>query len=90
RMKSLQLAVVLLIVCISSALALKCNRCVPAGGGTSCSNRVETCDRANDVCVSVTYFSYRYFKRCMKRADAEILKADPSFNVYICTTDRCN
>lgn len=39
------------------ALALKCNRCVPAGGGTSCSNRVETCDRANDVCVSVTYFS---------------------------------
>ncbi|GAA6225947.1 long neurotoxin homolog NTL2-like [Lates japonicus] len=91
-MKASQLAVILLIVCISSAVALKCNRCVPYSAGGSCTNTVETCSRNDDVCASVvsTFPRYSYFKRCMKRSDAFILQATPHFQVFTCTTDRCN
>uniref|UniRef100_A0A3Q3KRW6 UPAR/Ly6 domain-containing protein n=1 Tax=Monopterus albus TaxID=43700 RepID=A0A3Q3KRW6_MONAL len=74
-----------------SALALKCNRCVPRAGG-SCHTTVETCQRNNDVCASVviTKPRYSYFKRCMKESDALILSSVPNTNVYTCTTDLCN
>ncbi|XP_039998226.1 long neurotoxin homolog NTL2-like [Xiphias gladius] len=91
-MKALQLAVILLIVCMSSAVALKCNHCIPYSVGAHCTNTVETCQRFNEVCASVifTFPRYSYFKRCMKESDAFILKSSPHIQVFTCTTDRCN
>ncbi|KAK2917247.1 hypothetical protein Q8A73_003993 [Channa argus] len=103
-MKTFQLVVVLLVVCISScesllqdfewALALKCNRCSPPPGHPGkCTNTVETCKRPDDICASVIHqVAHRitFFKRCMRKYEAELLKSDPSFTVLICNTDRCN
>ena len=90
KMKALQLAVVLLIVCLSCAEALKCNRCVPFSAGGTCTTRVETCQRDDEVCASVVcrLHKYSYFKRCMKRSDAFILQS--TCQVFTCETDRCN
>uniref|UniRef100_A0A3Q1I3M3 Snake toxin/toxin-like domain-containing protein n=1 Tax=Anabas testudineus TaxID=64144 RepID=A0A3Q1I3M3_ANATE len=87
-MKSFQLAVVLLIV----LLALKCNRCVPASTGGGCFTTVEICQKDEDVCASViiTFPKYSYFKRCMKASDAFALTTISSFQVFTCSTDRCN
>uniref|UniRef100_A0A3B4XSN1 UPAR/Ly6 domain-containing protein n=1 Tax=Seriola lalandi dorsalis TaxID=1841481 RepID=A0A3B4XSN1_SERLL len=91
KMKALQLACVLLIV----SVALKCNRCVPYSARGSCTNTVETCQGADDVCAIVvssipTLFESSYFKRCMKRSDAFILQSTPNFQVFTCSTDQCN
>uniref|UniRef100_A0A8C5DRB5 UPAR/Ly6 domain-containing protein n=1 Tax=Gouania willdenowi TaxID=441366 RepID=A0A8C5DRB5_GOUWI len=75
-----------------AASALRCNRCVPVSAGTTCTNTVETCSRIDEVCASVIFTGprYSYFKRCMKASDAFILKANPSIQVFTCSTDRCN
>uniref|UniRef100_A0A3Q0QZB7 Snake toxin/toxin-like domain-containing protein n=1 Tax=Amphilophus citrinellus TaxID=61819 RepID=A0A3Q0QZB7_AMPCI len=91
KMKAFVLAVVLLMICISSE-ALKCNRCVPYSPGSGCFNTVETCQRADEVCAYVItkYPKYSYFKRCMKTVDAFTLKSLPNFDVFTCSSDRCN
>ncbi|KAK2857242.1 hypothetical protein Q5P01_005977 [Channa striata] len=91
-MKTFQLVFVLVLVCVSSTLALKCNRCVPVTTGGECVNTVEMCQRWEDVCASViiTFPRPSYFKRCMKESDAFILKSNKSFQVFTCSTDRCN
>uniref|UniRef100_A0A3P8P4K2 UPAR/Ly6 domain-containing protein n=1 Tax=Astatotilapia calliptera TaxID=8154 RepID=A0A3P8P4K2_ASTCA len=91
KMKAFALAVILLMIFISSE-ALRCNRCVPITAGGSCTNTVETCQRPDEVCAYVisTFPRYSYFKRCMRRADAFALKSISSYNVFTCTDDRCN
>uniref|UniRef100_A0A8C6U434 UPAR/Ly6 domain-containing protein n=1 Tax=Neogobius melanostomus TaxID=47308 RepID=A0A8C6U434_9GOBI len=91
KMKSLQIAVVLLVFSIGTC---KCNHCVGGRPGSSCYKSVETCTRPEDVCASAissfTTYVYSYFKRCMKASDAFILNASPHYQVFTCTTDRCN
>lgn len=72
--------------------ALRCNRCVPSTAGGRCINTVETCQRPEEVCASVTisFPKFSHFKRCMKASDAFILKASPHFQVFTCSTDLCN
>ncbi|KAF3688270.1 hypothetical protein EXN66_Car003942 [Channa argus] len=91
-MKTFQLLFVLLVICISSTVALKCNRCVPGSVGGRCFNTVETCQRPDEVCASViiTFPKPSNFKRCIKESDAFILKSISSYHVFTCSTDRCN
>uniref|UniRef100_A0A667XBB8 Snake toxin/toxin-like domain-containing protein n=1 Tax=Myripristis murdjan TaxID=586833 RepID=A0A667XBB8_9TELE len=92
-MKALHFAVLLLIVWISSGEALRCNRCVPRSPGGRCTNTVETCSNPFDVCARVLFrppLPISYFKRCMKEADAAMLRGNPSIDVYTCSMDLCN
>ncbi|XP_074520319.1 lymphocyte antigen 6E-like [Halichoeres trimaculatus] len=91
-MRAFQFAVLLLIVCISCAEALRCNYCVSGRPGVPCTNTVKECGRQEDVCVSVMIGSpaYSYFRRCSRRVDAGIMKANDYLTVHICDTDRCN
>ncbi|KAF3688271.1 hypothetical protein EXN66_Car003943 [Channa argus] len=92
-MKSFQLAVLLLLVCISSTVALKCNRCVSSPFDGKCFNTVETCQREDEVCarvISTALNRYSYFRRCMKEAEASVLKASNHYQVFTCSTDLCN
>ncbi|XP_041638064.1 weak neurotoxin WNTX33-like [Cheilinus undulatus] len=92
-MKTIQLAVTLLIVCIGCAEALRCNRCVPARPGGSCTTSVEECGWGEDVCISAfisTPRTYSHFRRCSKRGDAMIMDVNPHITVRMCETDLCN
>uniref|UniRef100_A0A667X3S6 UPAR/Ly6 domain-containing protein n=1 Tax=Myripristis murdjan TaxID=586833 RepID=A0A667X3S6_9TELE len=93
KMKVLYFAVLLQIVWISSGEALRCNRCVPRSPGGRCTNTVETCTYPFNVCAFVLFtppLTISYFKRCMKEANAVILRTIPNVYVYTCSTDLCN
>ncbi|KAF3688272.1 hypothetical protein EXN66_Car003944 [Channa argus] len=94
-MKSFQLVLVVLVVCVSSTLALRCNRCIVSSSGGRCSPTVETCPGVGYVCVSASYYFppagiYSYFRRCIKPSDAAIIALNKYYTVRTCPTDLCN
>ncbi|KAM4623479.1 lymphocyte antigen 6D-like [Polymixia lowei] len=88
-MKTVILAV-LVLVAVGQGEGLRCNNCL----GSGCTNRVETCRNAYDVCARVFYLPPmrpNYFKRCMKESDCRLLQSQPDLmTVTCCNMDLCN
>ncbi|KAJ0062407.1 hypothetical protein NL108_011003 [Boleophthalmus pectinirostris] len=92
NMKSLQIAVLLLVLFIGTLEALVCHRCIQSYPGARCYNTVETCSE-KEVCGSFINHDgivETVTKRCMTKNEAANLNSFPLYQVFTCATDLCN
>ncbi|XP_066514436.1 CD59 glycoprotein-like [Hoplias malabaricus] len=90
-MKVLVFALVLMLT-LSSGLALDCFNCVPAKAGGACEITMVTCPAGKDACAAAKFLRHPYghYQKCMAMSDCETLKQNAYINIKCCQMDRCN
>ncbi|KAF7692500.1 CD59 glycoprotein [Silurus meridionalis] len=90
-MRSLVLALVLVLL-VSSGMALECHQCLPKKAGGACEIFSMTCPAKKDACVAAkfTRAPYGHYQKCTTMADCQLLKLNAYMKVNCCQDDLCN
>ncbi|XP_036412434.1 CD59 glycoprotein [Colossoma macropomum] len=90
-MKVLVFAVVL-VLAVSSGLALDCLHCVPAKAGGACEVTKVTCPAEKDACAAAKFLRapYGHYQKCLAMSDCEMLKQNAYLRIKCCQEDACN
>ncbi|KAG9278636.1 CD59 glycoprotein-like [Astyanax mexicanus] len=90
-MKVLVFAVVLVLM-VSSGLALDCYHCQSQKAGGACEVTKVTCPAQKNSCVAAKFLNppYAHYQKCMAMSDCLMLKQNAYIKIKCCQEDFCN